>query len=239
MMGGEQSMSDGCTCCLMAASEAGQDGVAQCLLSLLPPVDMCDDPGNAESNPDGAVAECRHECEVYWDEGNYEAADAAGCHNNHEDEVCVTTGVYAPGDELPWGQMCCEWCPDNDGDGIPDYEGCCDTRADGEMGCEDTDCRWMCDGLHCRAHEDQSVCEASGGSWTVRDSCAELIAMQPLMIMELEHEIGLNTSTASAVWLGQFGEVCCTGYEAPGAGSCDDDIETWVRGSHTLASLPA
>ena len=58
---GRGHVSDGCQCCLTAASEAGQDVFAQCLIPVLPPVDFCVDPGNAENNPNGTLGECMHE----------------------------------------------------------------------------------------------------------------------------------------------------------------------------------
>ena len=225
-------MSDGCMCCMMSTSSE-DEFFAQCLGPFLPQVNFCIDPATAENNPDGMVYECMHECELLWHQDDYAAAEAAGCHNNHEDEVCLTVDVYAPGAELPWGEVCCEWCEDWDGDGSPNYEGCCEgMRPDGEMGCEHSDCHFMCEGLHCSGHEDQSLCEASGGTWAEADSCAGQIAMQPMWALQMESD-GAPSYVASAWWLGELGEACCTGYEVPGPGSCDSDsdqsiyVSTW------------
>ena len=223
----DHPMSEACICCMIAADEDGEDGFYQCLVPLMPVADFCVDPGNAENNPDSEFFECMHECEVLHQRGDVEAAVAAGCDDGHEDEVCVAEGVYAPGEDTPLGEPCCSWCPDNDGDGVPDYEGCCEgERADGEMGCEDRRCEFMCGGVRCASHQEQSACEVSGGTWAAR-SCADEIVHQPIMAMEMQSE-GWPASLTSAVWLGALGGTCCTGYEVPGMGSCDDELDLYV-----------
>ena len=124
--------------------------------------------------------------------------------------------------------MCCSWCPDDDGDGSPDYEYCCSgERSDGELGCEDTHCDFHCNGLDCGEHEDQPTCEANGGTWAADEECVEYIAMQPMMAMDLQSD-GFSEDFVAAWWLGSFGGACCTGYEAPGAGSCDSEQDLYV-----------
>ena len=224
------SMSEACMCCMISADDDGEDGFYQCLVPLMPAADFCVDPGNAENNPDSAIFVCMHECEVYHRQGDEEAVAAAGCDDGHEDEVCVANGVYAPGEDTPWGEPCCAWCPDNDGDGVPDYEGCCEgERADGEMGCEDRRCDFMCGGVRCDSHKEQSVCEVSGGTWAAL-SCADEIADQPIMAMKMQSE-GYPASLTSAAWLGALGGTCCTGYEVPGSGSCDGELDLYVSSS--------
>ena len=200
-----------CFTCVVAFG--GQEGFEACRTPP-PPADFCVDPGSAANNPDGALYMCNHQCDVLRNQGDWEAADAAGC-NDHEDEVCVSMGVQAPGEADQWGNVCCAWCGDDDGDGTPDYENCCiGMRADGEMGCEFNDCRFYCDGLECRDHGDQTACEAGNGVWEVDQDCENMIAMQSMWMSRMP-------SVAAPMWLGQYGDTCCTGYEAPGPGSCD------------------
>jgi hypothetical protein len=200
-------------------------------------VDFCVDPGNAANNPDAALYQCRHPCET----GEWEDQNAAGCHgdtssgNRHEDELCVTEGVYAPGEMQPWGDTCCSFCEDNDGDGSPDYQGCCEgMRADGEMGCEDMRCEWMCNGMSCSEHgQDQTTCEAVDGVWEMAASCADAISQQAMMAMQYAGS-GFPESFGSTMWLGEFGVDCCTGYEPPSAeGSCDNDLDVYVSLTRT------
>jgi hypothetical protein len=200
------------------------------LQPLFPQVDWCVDPGNAVNNPDGATYRCRHGCET----GSWEEQNAAGCHgdnsgNQHEDQVCVTVGVYAPGEMQPWGQACCEWCGDNDGDGNPDYQGCCDgMRADGEMGCENTHCEFLCEGVSCFEHgEDQTTCESNGGVWDLQESCAEAISHQGMMAQRDADE-GFPDDFGPTIWLADFGETCCTGYEPNYDGACDNYVDLYV-----------
>jgi hypothetical protein len=202
-----------------------------------PPPDFCVDPGNAMNNPDGAIYECRHPC--ISDSLSSEDQNAAGCHgdnsgNRHADQICVLEGVYEPGEMQPWGAACCEWCGDDDGDGSPDYQGCCEgMRADGEMGCEDMRCEWTCNGINCEAHgEDQPTCEANSGVWEISQSCADSISMQGMIAMQFA-DMGFPENFASTIWLGDFGDVCCTGYEpASMEGSCDNDIDVYVSLAH-------
>eukprot|EP01043_Picozoa_sp_COSAG02_P027353 COSAG02_NODE_1610_length_11681_cov_11.455103_12_plen_277_part_00 len=224
-----EDMTQGCQCCFMNNADA--DPMAACIAPLFPQVDFCVDPGNAQNNPDGAIYECRHSCET----GTWEEQNAAGCHgdnsgNQHQDQVCVTEGVYEPGEMQPWGETCCDWCGDQDGDGNPDYQGCCEgNRADGEMGCEDQQCVWMCNGVDCFDHgADQATCEGNGGTWTLDNSCATLIATQGLIVQELASQ-GFSADIATMFWLGEFAETCCTGYQPPNyEGSCDNDQDLYV-----------
>jgi hypothetical protein len=193
--------------------------------------DFCVAPGNAENNPEAAIYECRHLCETLYND--YDAANAAGCHgdnsgNRHDDLVCVTE-VWQPGEMQPWGDMCCSWCGDSDGDGNPDYQGCCEgMRADGEMGCEESRCEWMCNGTNCFDHgEDQATCEANAGAWEMRESCAESIEQQGSMVRDFQR-MGYPESFGPSVWLAEYGDVCCTGYESPSFdGACDNDIDLY------------
>jgi hypothetical protein len=231
MNGNFEDATQGCQCCFMTADPDAGDPFSFCLGPLLPQADFCVDPGNAENNPDAAIYECRHPCET----GEWEDQNAAGCHgdnsgNRHDDQICATEGVYEPGEMQPGGDACCSWCGDNDGDGSPDYQGCCEgMRADGEMGCEDSRCEWMCNGINCFDHgEDQATCEGNNGAWDMRESCAESIESQGMMVMQFQ-EMGFPESFGSSVWLGEFGDVCCTGYEpASLEGSCDNDIDLYV-----------
>ena len=224
-----ESLTPGCQCCFMSVGDdPAADPFVLCLAPLLPQVDFCADPGNAQSNPNGTIYECRHAC-ANWDAPETELA-AAGCFNDeHEDHICVTEGVYAPGEMQPWGDACCSWCEDWDGDGDPDYQGCCEgMRADGQMGCEDRRCEWMCNGVSCFEHgESQAMCQENGGRWAVDSSCEEKIAMQGVRQMYFA-ERGIAADFAAAIWLGDYGETCCTGYDVPGQGSCDFDIEIYV-----------
>ena len=233
-----ETLTPGCQCCFMSVGDdPSADPFVLCLAPLFPQVDFCAVPGNALSNPDAVLYECRHACEN-WD-APMEEREAAGCLvDQHEDQVCVTEGVYAPGEMQPWGDTCCSHCPDYDGDGNPDYQGCCEgMRADGEMGCEDTRCQWMCNGVDCDEHgEDQATCEDNGGIWTVDSSCEEEIATQGMLQMMFEAE-GMGADTAAIVWLAQNGDVCCTGYEPAGPGSCDDDIDIYVSISIACVAL--
>jgi hypothetical protein len=216
-------LTQGCQCCFMETPIAA-DPFVVCIAPLMPTADFCVDPGYAANNPDGALYECRHSCET----GDWESQNAAGCHgdnfgNMHEDHVCVTETVYAPGEMQPLGDTCCSWCGDNQTS--PDYYAACCSgmRADGEMGCEDTRCEWMCNGLNCFAHnEDQATCEDNGGMWEAVESCADAAAMQGMYAQEIG-------DMAPAFWLGRYGGTCCTGYEVPGEGSCADaDIAVYV-----------
>ena len=228
-----EDMTQGCQCCFQTQHQQNPDGdeFVACIAPLFPQVDFCVDPGNAQNNPDGAIYECRHSCET----GSWEEQNAAGCHgdnsgNRHEDEVCVIEGVYAPGEMQPWGDTCCSWCGDADDDGNPDYQDCCTgMRADGEMGCEDTRCEWLCNGVSCFDHgENQATCEDNGGTWTVDDSCADVIAFQGMVVQDLADE-GFPADFAAMFWMGRFAETCCTGYQPPNyEGSCDNDQELYV-----------
>ncbi len=233
-----ESLTPGCQCCFMShGDDLSVDPFVPCLAHLFPQADFCADPGNAQSNPDAMTYECRHVCEN-WDAPE-EELEAAGCYNDeHEDEICVTERVYAPGEMQPWGEACCSWCEDWDGDGDPDYQGCCEgMRADGEMGCEDRGCEWMCNGASCFEHgEDQATCEDNDGTWVVGSSCADQIAMQGVWQMTLEQE-GMGADVAAIFWLGENGDVCCTGYEPAGSGSCDDDIDSFVSVSIACVAL--
>ena len=237
LMGGNfADATQGCQCCYMTADPEAGDPFFACLGPVLPPADFCVDPGNAVNNPDAALYECRHSCETgTWDDQN-----AAGCHgdnsgNRHEDQICVTEGVYEPGQMQPSGEACCSWCGDMDGDGSPDYQGCCEgMRADGEMGCEDTWCEWTCNGISCFEHgEDQPTCEANSGVWESNGSCEQIIGMQGMMAMQFAEQ-GLPESFGSTVWLGEYGDLCCTGYEPSLEGTCDNDVFVYV----SLAHLP-
>ena len=85
----------------------------------------------------------------------------------------------------------------------------------------------MCNGVSCFEHgESQAMCQENGGRWVADDWCAEKIAMQGMEVVHMAED-GL-ADLAGAVWLGEYGETCCTGYEVPGQGSCDDDIDVWV-----------
>ena len=237
LMGGNfADATQGCQCCFMTADPEAGDPFFACLGPVLPPADFCVDPGNAVNNPDAALYECRHSCETgTWDDQN-----AAGCHgdnsgNRHEDQICVTEGVYEPGQMQPSGEACCSWCGDMDGDGSPDYQGCCEgMRADGEMGCEDTWCEWTCNGISCFEHgEDQPTCEANSGVWESNGSCEQIIGMQGMMAMQFAEQ-GLPESFGSTIWLGEYGDLCCTGYEPSLEGTCDNDVFVYV----SLAHLP-
>ena len=233
-----ESLTPGCRCCFMSVNEdTTMDPFTLCLAPLVPQRDFCADPGNAQSNPDAVLSECRHACEN-WD-APMDVLEAAGCFEpEHEDQICVTEGVYAPGEMQPWGEECCSWCDDRDYDGTPDYEGCCEgMRADGEMGCEDTRCTWMCNGVNCFEHgDDQATCEGNGGIWLVQSSCEEMIAMQGMLAMEFEGR-GMGADVAASIWLGENGDLCCTGYEPAGSGSCDNDIDTYVSVSTACVAL--
>ena len=232
------SLTPGCQCCFMSPrDDPSVDPFALCLGPLGPQVDFCASPGNATSNPDANTYECRHVCEN-WD-ASQDELEAAGCFNDqHEDQICVVDRVYAPGEMQPWGDTCCSWCEDWNADGNPDYEGCCEgMRADGEMGCEDSRCEWMCNGANCFDHgEDQATCEDNGGTWAVDTSCADQIAMQGMIQMQFEQE-GMGADVAANLWLGQNGDVCCTGYEPAGPGSCDFDIDSYVSVSIACVAL--
>ena len=241
------TLTEGCQCCFDSQRNVeDSDPFIACLAPVLPSVDFCADPGNATSNPDASTYECRHPCQsgLSWEEEN-----AMGCHgdnsgNRHEDHLCVVEGVYAPGEEFPWGDVCCSWCEDIDGDGSPDYEGCCEgMRGDGAMGCEDMRCEWMCNGVSCFEHgEDQAMCELNGGLWTEDDRCAEEILSQGILVHRIAEDTALSIPDASnfaaGVWLGRYGDACCTGYEPPSyEGSCDGDIDTYVRASNACLFL--
>jgi hypothetical protein len=225
-----ESLTPGCQCCFMSVGDdPAADPFVLCLAPLFPQVDFCADPGNATSNPNATTYECRHACEN-WD-APMEELEAAGCFNDeHEDQICVTEGVYAPGEMQPWGDACCSWCEDWDGDGNPDYQGCCEgMRADGEMGCEDRRCEWMCNGVSCFEHgEDQATCEDNGGRWAAYHSCEDYIAMQGIVAQDFA-EMGFPADFAAVMWLGEFGESCCTDYAPPSfEGSCDFDVDVYV-----------
>jgi hypothetical protein len=96
----------------------------------------------------------------------------------------------------------------------------------------------MCNGINCFEHgEDQATCEANAGTWDMRESCAESIESQGMMVMQFQ-EMGFPESFGSSVWLGEYGDVCCTGYESPGEGSCDYDVAVYVSVAHS-SSLSA
>ena len=98
LMGGHgadfESLTPACHCCFMSVQDdPAADPFALCLAPLVPQVDFCADPGNAQSNPNGTIYECRHACEN-WDVPEEELA-AAGCYNDeHEDQICVTAVSY-------------------------------------------------------------------------------------------------------------------------------------------------
>jgi hypothetical protein len=234
-----ESLTPGCQCCFMSIQDdLSADPFVLCLEPLFPQVDFCADPGNAQSNPDAVPGHCLHLCENY--NALWEEVEAAGCFNDqHEDYICVTEGVFAPGEMQPWGETCCSWCGDSDGDGNPDYQGCCEgMRADGEMGCEDTRCEWLCNGINCFEHgEDQATCEGIGGTWeTLGTSCEEQIAGQGMYQVMYELS-GMGVDLAAIFWLADYGDVCCTGYEPAGPGSCDDDIDNYVSVSIVCFAL--
>eukprot|EP01043_Picozoa_sp_COSAG02_P067830 COSAG02_NODE_11045_length_1805_cov_11.577960_1_plen_106_part_10 len=105
------------------------------------------------------------------------------------------------------------------------------------MGCEDRRCEWMCNGVSCFEHgEDQATCEDNGGSWAADHSCEEQIAMQGMYQIAFEAE-GMGADFAAVIWLGEFGEECCRGYELNGTGSCDNDIDNWVNVSIACVAL--
>ena len=87
----------------------------------------------------------------------------------------------------------------------------------------------MCNGVSCFDHgENQATCEDNGGTWTVDDSCADVIAFQGMMAQQLADE-GFSADFAAMVWMGRFAETCCTGYQPPNyEGSCDNDQELYV-----------
>ena len=99
MDGGDfEAMTPGCQCCFFSVQDdQTSDPFILCLAPLLPQPDFCADPGNAQSNPDGMLYECRHACENK--DAPMDVLEAAGCFNaEHEDQICVTEGVYAPGE---------------------------------------------------------------------------------------------------------------------------------------------
>ena len=225
-----ESLTAGCQCCLTSVQDDPTvDPFVLCLGPLLPQVDFCADPGSTTSNPDAAMYECRHACEN--SDAPWEELEAAGCFNDqHEDQLCVTDSVYAPGEMQPWGDTCCDWCGDQDGDGNPDYQGCCENmRADGQMGCEDTRCEWLCEGVSCFEHgEDQTTCESNSGVWEVDRTCADEIATQGMMAQSFAED-GFPADFAATVWLGRMAETCCVGYEPPNyEGSCNNDVDIYV-----------
>ena len=229
------ALSQGCQCCIIANSDSESGPMDTCLHSLVPPVDFCVDPGGGMNNFAAATFECRHPCET----GDWDSQFAAGCHgdgmgNAHDDQFCVVEQVWAPGepyDSNAPGDTCCNWCGDFDGDGNPDYQGCCEgMRTDGEMGCEWLNCQFMCNGLECYLHEDQTACEGNGGTWTATHTCMDAIADQRGYVAELG-----DTSIAAAVWLGHHGASCCqmdadgTPYDPSVAGTCNDaDVAVYV-----------
>ena len=81
--------------------------------------------------------------------------------------------------------------------------------------------------MDCFGHEDQSTCEDNSGIWTAVHSCDEAIAEQGLMAMHFAED-GMGTDVAAEFWLGRFGDLCCIGYEPPGQGSCDPEIDIYV-----------
>ena len=218
-------LSAGCRCCFRRARDTGASAQIACLAPVLPPVDFCVDPGSAQSNPGADTGVCRHPCQNYG--GASEDWLAAGCdtpHEDHEDAVCVTE-VSAPGEVVPWSSYVC--CSDCVGKG----EGCCGERPDGEIGCYHTECDWMCAGISCIEHEDQPTCLENNGTWVVDWSCEEEIAEQPVLVETDSRRSGWPVGIVGAMWLGRYGDACCTGYEAPGPGSCDLDIEIFVSAS--------
>jgi hypothetical protein len=95
----------------------------------------------------------------------------------------------------------------------------------------------MCNGVNCFEHgEDQATCEGNGGTWTFDSSCEEQIAMQGMYQVMFEEE-GMGADLAAIFWLGENGDVCCTGYEPAGPGSCDDDIDNYVSVSIVCVAL--
>ncbi len=230
---------DDCRCCFMAQAGTPNDPFVTCFGHLFPPsVDFCADVGT-QNNANGAIYECRHPCETLAPDEE----QAYGCHgdgfgNQHEDQVCVPGEVYDPGEMQPWGEPCCSLCEDWDGDGEPNYQGCCEgMRTDGQMGCEFSSCVWMCSGARCEEHgQDQSTCETNGGVWASERSCADEIARQGMVPLWMP---GLPLDRAGLVWLAQHGETCCTGYQLPSfEGSCDSDVEIFVRLSVLPVLLP-
>jgi hypothetical protein len=85
----------------------------------------------------------------------------------------------------------------------------------------------MCSGIDCFRHEDQSMCEDNGGRWTAVHSCEVAIASQGLVVMSFAED-GMGTDVAGIAWLAVYGDVCCIGYEPPGQGSCDLEIDIYV-----------
>ena len=228
--GNSSVLSPGCRCCLRRARDTGASVEITCLAPVLPPVDFCVDPGSAQSNPGADSGVCRHPCDNYELAYDSEERVAADCHiqrEDHEDTVCVTE-VAAPGEVVPWSSyVCCSECV-----GKNDYESCqCGERPDGEIGCFNTECEWMCTGITCIEHEDQPACLANNGTWMVHWSCEEAIAEQPLLVERSSRHSGWHADVAGAIWLGDYGDACCTGYEAPGPGSCDLDTEIFVSAS--------
>ena len=186
--------------CLLGQDFDGMPVIEACLA-----VDFCVDLAGGMNNNEAAYFECQHPCNT----GDSESQAEAGCHgdgmgNAHDDQVCVVEQVWAPGEDM-WGQPCCSWCGDNDGDGTPDYEGCCTgMRTDGEMGCEYSYCRFMCNGLDCSGHEDQATCEDNGGLWTVTNTCMGAIEEQR------DYVVGRpEGDAAAAFWLAEHGTTCC------------------------------
>ena len=41
-------------------------------------------------------------------------------------------------------------------------------------------------------------------------------------------EEGMDTGFAAIMWLEEYGDSCCIGYEPPGQGSCDLEIDIYV-----------
>ena len=241
------SASPDCWCCVLNA----QDAMEECFAPPMPPVDFCVNQGGAANNPDGALAECMHQCDALMHSDWYGYAwYAAGCHDeNHADKACVVIQLLEPGEH-----GCCWQCQDTDGDGSINYEGCCDAdrgyeihttsglyfdrpRPDGQPGCERRDCFFACGALGCSIHETQTACDANNGTWTQTLDCAERIASQAFdgFMMSSGSNPKYPEDTVPGVWLAIFGEVCCSGYEPPGPGSCDGEEANFV--SEHLAVL--
>ena len=60
--------------------------------------------------------------------------------------------------------------------------------------------------------------------------------MQGMLAMRFD-DMGMSPDFAASVWLGESGDVCCTGYEPAGPGSCDDDIDSYVSVSTACVAL--
>ena len=241
MQRGTDSASPDCWCCVLNARANELDAMEECYAPVMPPVDFCVNQGDAANNPDGALAECRHQCDALDWYGD--AWYAAGCDDeNHADKACVVSQLLEPG-EHGTTEICCWQCEDTDGDGSINYEGCCDAdreydpavRSDGQPGCERRDCFFACGALGCSSHETQTACDANNGTWTQTGDCAEEIASQAFQAFMMSSRRGMPEDSFATLWLEEFGEVCCSGYEPPGPGSCNGEEANFV--SEHLAVL--